>query len=336
MISRLLSTIAFSFVLSAFAAAQDITSVSPSSATIGSTVTISGSGFGTSKPTVFLSSAATGTKKFAFKVSTFSDTEIVGTVSAGVAGSFDVNVKTKTSTILEATALTLVAPTITSFSGSSAAPGAGMTLHGKLLGPKKGKLLVNGKSAKVTAWSDSSVVFTLATNLPNGPVDVVISNKIGSDTADDAFTITGSNVKLGKEFMSATISGDGFKSAANSLGGQTVVAGGFSQVQGSVGSNPNRALTMQFPFVGGTTPTPSTFTTANFGTFLTYTRTTLNGLVPSIKIWSSAGSQDLQIKADAFSGGQVKILFSGTLKNNQGEPDVVITQGECIVTLKLQ
>jgi len=336
MLSRFLSTIASSVVLCAFAAAQDITSVSPATATIGSTITITGNGFGTSKPVVFLSSAATGTKKFAVKVSTFSDTEIVGTVNAGVAGSFDVNVKRQANTIIETSALTLAAPTITSFSSSSAAPGAGITLNGTLLGPKKGKLTVNGKPAKVTAWSDGSVVFTLATNLPNGPVDVVISNKIGSDSADDAFTISGSTVKLGKDFMSATIAGDAFKSASNTLGGQTVVAGGSSQVQGSVGSNPNRAITMLFPFVGGTTPTPATFTGANFGTQLIYTRTTLNGFIPTIKIWSSAGSQDLQIKVEAFSGGQMKITFSGTLKNNQGEPDVVITNGECIVTPNVQ
>src|SRR6185436_13964803 len=83
---------AFAFAGSTFA--QNITEATPTSAAVGTTLTITGTGFGTAKPKVQLFDTATS-KKYALKVVDNSDTVIHATITKAVEGDLQLQVIVK-------------------------------------------------------------------------------------------------------------------------------------------------------------------------------------------------------------------------------------------------
>lgn len=173
------------------ARAQSVTTVAPTNGALGATLTITGTGFGTAKPAAALIHNSTG-KKTALKVTAFSNTEITAIFSApAVAGIYDVQVDPAGSAaaFLKDDAFTVESPSIAAFNPTTAFPGDSITLNAQFLGTKKGKIVVGGKNAPITAWSDSNAVFKMPPSLKAGVFDVTVSNASGADGADDALTI---------------------------------------------------------------------------------------------------------------------------------------------------
>jgi hypothetical protein len=193
------------------ALAHDITDVSPASGSLGTSLTITGTGFGTKKPSVFLTSPETGTKIYKLKVTSSTDTTIVATVTKGVLGSFDVNVEVAKLTVTSADAFSLVMPSVTGGQTATADIGATLTLAGTDFGTKKGKLAVAGKNAKVLTWTDTSVSYVVPSTVPNGPVVVYLSNKLGGTAVSAYLTVTGSSAVFGKDKATGTIGKKKFK-----------------------------------------------------------------------------------------------------------------------------
>ena len=191
--------------------AHDIADVSPASGSLGASLTITGTGFGTTKPSVFLTSPETGTKVYKLKVTSSTDTTIVATISKGVPGSFDVNVEVAKLIVTSADAFSLVTPSITPGQTATADVGTTLTLDGSNFGTKKGKLAVAGKNAKVLTWTDTAVTYVVPTTVLNGPVVVYVSNKLGGKAVSAYLTVTGSSAVFGKDKATGIIGKKKFK-----------------------------------------------------------------------------------------------------------------------------
>ncbi|MBL8694998.1 MAG: IPT/TIG domain-containing protein [Planctomycetes bacterium] len=177
--------------LSGSALAQSVTEVAPTNGAVGTTLTITGTGFGSAKPAAALIHSTTG-KKTVLKVTAFSNTQITATLSAAaVSGIYDLQVDPAGSApaFQKDDAFTVESPSITAFNPTTGFPGDSITLTAQFLGSKKGKILVGGKSAPITAWSNTSAVFKMPPSLKAGVFDVSVSNGSGADNADDALTI---------------------------------------------------------------------------------------------------------------------------------------------------
>ena len=167
------------------AAAPILTSLSPTSGTVGTSVTIAGANFGATKGTStvkFNGTTATPT--------TWSASSIVVPVPSGATtGNVVVTVGSVASNGLTFT-VAAVAPTLTSLSPTSGAVGTAVTLTGTNFGATRGTSTVtfNGTSATPTSWAASSIVVPVPSGAATGNV-VVTVNGVASNAS--FFTVTG-------------------------------------------------------------------------------------------------------------------------------------------------
>jgi hypothetical protein len=138
--------------------------ISPEEGTYGTVLTITGAGFGTKKGKVLFDTTA-------LKVIDWNDTVIHASVSKiFLPGGFDVTVVTKTKGAPPLTVtdyFTVKKPEIDPVSDQA---GPSIAIAGKFFGTKKGKVYVDGKAAKVTAWHMDTVtgVSTATFTVPKG------------------------------------------------------------------------------------------------------------------------------------------------------------------------
>jgi len=148
-----------------------ITSVSPSSASVGATVTITGTAFG----------AVQGSSTVTFggvaaPVSGWSNNSITVAVPAGATtGPVVVTVAGQASNSV--TFAVLLPPTITSVSPSSGIPGQSITIAGSNFGITQGSSTVtfNGVAAAAISWSATSIVATVPATATTGPIVVTVA-----------------------------------------------------------------------------------------------------------------------------------------------------------------
>jgi len=163
-------------------AAPSITSLSPTSGAVGASVTIAGSGFG--------STQGSSTVKFngtTATVTSWGSTSIVVTVPSGAAtGNVVVTVSGTASNGKSFTVL--ATPSISSLSPTSGAVGASITISGSNFGSTQGSSTVkfNGTTATVTSWGASSIAATVPSGATTGNVVVHTS---GVDTNGVSFTV---------------------------------------------------------------------------------------------------------------------------------------------------
>ena len=156
--------------------APSLTSLSPTSGVVGTSVTINGTNFGSTKGSstvTFNGTAATPT--------TWSSTRIVVPVPAGAStGSVVVTVNGLASNSLPYTVL--IAPSVTSVNPSSAQAGAVVTIAGAHFGATKGSSTVtfNGTPATPTSWSDTSIAVPVPGPATSGNVVVTVGSLVGN------------------------------------------------------------------------------------------------------------------------------------------------------------
>ena len=146
-----------------------ISSVSPSSAAVGASVTIAGVNFG--------SSQGSGTVKFngtAATVTSWTASSIVATVPSGATTG---NVVVYASGVNTNGVSFTVLPGITGLNPSWGAVGTPVTITGTSFGSTQGTSTVtfNGVAATVTSWSSSSIVTTVPSGATTGNVVVTVS-----------------------------------------------------------------------------------------------------------------------------------------------------------------
>lgn len=290
--------VSFVFVASLALAQVSVTQVTPNSSTTGLDVTIDGTGFDTAKPSVSLTTSGSS-KKYTLKVKTFSSTQIVATVGTVVAGTFDVNVKVKTNIGSLASGLTIATPSFTNMSPTTAAPKDTVTITGDFFGTKKGKILVNGKSAKVLTWSNTQITFEMP-KLASGSYAVVIDNKIGQAQAGSITSNVPPAPISGADRLEVTANGAKIKTTGVFLNGTHSTATHLNII---VGANPgaqgkNVQMSFVYDLTNGTVPT--TYNTGQGSVLIQFTD--VNG--GNASTWLSA------------LGGTYKVTITGRTANS--------------------
>jgi hypothetical protein len=147
-----------------------VVSLSPTSAPVGATVTITGTGFG----------GAQGNSTVTFggvpaAVSAWSNNTITVTVPTGATtGPVIVTVAGRTSNGVTFTVL--LPPTISSLNPNSGIAGQAVTIGGTNFGAMQGtsRVTFNGTTAAATSWSTSNIVATVPAGATTGPVVVTV------------------------------------------------------------------------------------------------------------------------------------------------------------------
>jgi len=188
-----------------------ISNLNPTSAPVGTTVTITGTNFGSTQ----------GTSTVAFNqtpaaVTSWSATSIAVTVPSGATnGNVVVTVGGFASNSVNFT----VTPSITSLNPTSGSVGTPVTITGTNFGSTQGTSAVtfNQTSATVTSWSPTSIATTVPSGATTGNVVVTVSGFASNGvtftvTAGSAPTISSLTPTSGAAGMAVTIAGTNFGS----------------------------------------------------------------------------------------------------------------------------
>ncbi|MGD0918767.1 MAG: IPT/TIG domain-containing protein, partial [Thermodesulfobacteriota bacterium] len=162
--------------------------ISPDEETIGTEITITGSGYGTTKGKVLVGTAA-------LKILEWTDSTIRGLLSkALLPDTYDITIQPKgASPIVLPGSFTVKPPQIDSMSSSSGSDGDNIAIYGSFFGTKKGKVTLGGKKCKVISWAmdsktgESEIKFLVPKGLSLGTKELKVINSVGSDTGN--FTV---------------------------------------------------------------------------------------------------------------------------------------------------
>ena len=162
--------------------------VNPQEGTIGTEITIRGSGYGIKKGKVLIGTVS-------LKILEWTDTQIRGLLSKALPpDTYDVTIRPpKASAIVLPDSFAVSAPAINNVDPTSGSAGDTIAISGYLFGTKKGKVTLGGKSCKVTSWTMggvyefSEIIFIVPKGLTSGTKELKVTNGVGSDTT--TFTI---------------------------------------------------------------------------------------------------------------------------------------------------
>jgi IPT/TIG domain/Bacterial Ig-like domain (group 2)/Galactose oxidase, central domain len=321
----------FLVATSVVAAAPSITSLTPTSGAVGASVTIAGSGFGStqgSSTVKFNGTTATittwGASSIVAKVPTGATTGNVVVTVSGVASNG------KSFTVLPT-------PSITSLSPTSGAVGASVTIAGGNFGSTQGTSTVkfNGTTATVTTWGASSIVAAVPSGATTGNVIVntsgVNTNGISftvlaapsitsltptSGAVGASVTIAGSN--FGATQGSSTVKFNGASATVTTWSATSIVATvptgattGNVVVHASGVDSAGKAFTVvAAPSITSLSPTSGavgasvTITGSNFGSTQGSSTVKFNGTTATITSWA-AGSIVTKVPTGATTGNVV-------------------------------
>ena len=157
------------FAGAAHGAGPSITSLSVTSGPVGTSVTITGTGFGTSSGNNVKFNGTTAT------TTSWNSTSIVTTVPSGATTG---NVVVTVSGVASNGKSFTVIPHITSLSISSGAVGAAVTITGTTFGTSSGNnVKFNGTTATTTSWNSTTIVTTVPVGAATGNVIVTVSGQ---------------------------------------------------------------------------------------------------------------------------------------------------------------
>jgi fibronectin type 3 domain-containing protein len=224
--------------------APSISSLNPTSGPIGSQVTITGTNFGATQGSNFVSTSAGSAP-----VISWSNTSIVITIPTSLAGfantMISVSVNQLSSNQVNFGILSV--PNITSLNPAFGPVGVSVTISGANFGATQGTSTVsfNGVPATPTSWSATSILVPVPTGATTGPLVVNVG---GSATNGVSFTVTpsisGLNPASGPAFSSVTVTGSNFGA---SQGASTVTFGGIGVAPTSWSNSSFVVIVPNFP-----------------------------------------------------------------------------------------
>jgi hypothetical protein len=194
-------------------AVPNISSVSPATATAGTQVTVTGTGFGSSQGngSVWLGSTIGS-------VVSWSDTQVIANVATGsTTGIAQIQQAGISSNSLP---FTVITPIISSITPASGLPGTSVTISGTGFGTAQGtgQIWLGTAPGVVTSWSDTQIIAAIAAGSATGTAQVlqagVVSNAV--PFAVNTPSITSITPTSGVSGTSVTITGSGFGSAQGS------------------------------------------------------------------------------------------------------------------------
>ncbi len=314
-----------------------ITSISPSSAPVGTSVTIAGSGFGASA-----GSSVASFNNTTAATTAWTSTSIQATVpSAASSGPVTVTVGGARSAGYP---FTVQAPTIYALEPMSGAPGTVVTLTGSGFETQQGasSVTVGGVAASPTIWNDNRIVFSVPTLAISGPVVVSVN---GKPSAGVTFSVTpppavtslapasglpGSLVSIAGTNLSTagTVTFAGVPASVKSWTTtgivaavpQTAASGNVVVDVFGVRSNgmpfavsPAPVITALTPAVGAAGQTVAVSGSA-FGASEGISTVTFNGLLARVNSWSDT-ALSVVVPRDT-STGQVNVRVAGRPSNN--------------------
>jgi hypothetical protein len=319
-------------VLVAAALAAESGAVSPAEGTVGTTVSVTAADAGTVKPKVSIRAVGTR-KKRPLRVTEFTTNSVSATVLSGKAGTYDVVLDTKNGTDEEfAACFTIRTPDAESVMPAAANPQQTVTIVGAYFGTKKPSVKIGRKVAKVTTFTDAGIGFTVPTTLANGTYDVVVKNKVGTDTLVGALTIRNSTVGLvpikGAAKFTATVNSTAYAGGGPDIPANEAVSCSFreglgtivfssraSRTSGEITTQQDLAFEVNADLNDGVFPKTLTATTA------TYSRSEIGTTMPT------AGNYDLvqsggmvNVTISRYVGGRIEASFSGTINKTGGAP----------------
>ncbi|MGB7154128.1 MAG: IPT/TIG domain-containing protein [Candidatus Acidiferrales bacterium] len=207
-----LSTATFDNVSVIIGTTPVVTGILPDLAGIGTSVTITGSNFGSTQGT----SAVSFNGVTATSITSWSNNQIVAVVPAGAAtGPVAVTVNSIQS--IANPTLTILNPVITSVAPPAAEVSGEVTITGSGFGNYigAGQVEINGVSELANSWSNTSIQFDVGSTTTSGPLTVVvqgISSNSVSFTVLTPLSITGISQISGSPGDTVTITGTGFGS----------------------------------------------------------------------------------------------------------------------------
>jgi hypothetical protein len=278
-----------------------ISSISPTTARAGDSITINGTNFGATQGTgvVWLGSKNAGS------IVSWSNTQIVATVASGATSGV---AQVKQSGVWgNQVPITILTPTISSVSPTTARAGDSITITGTNFGATQGTgaVWLGSKNAgSIVSWSDTQIVATVASGSVTGTAQVqqggvwanygtftVLTPTISSVSpttarAGDSITITGTNfgttqgsgqVWLGSKYAGSIVSWSDTQIVATVASGSVT---GTAQVQqGGVWANYG-TFTVITPVLSNISPT-----SGPVGTQVTFTGTGFGATQGSGKVW---------------------------------------------------
>jgi len=193
-----------------------VTGVSPLLGGIGSSVTITGSNFGSSQGTSTL--AFNGAA--ASSISSWTNTQIVAVVPVG-ASTGPVAATVNSIQSPSSPTFTVINPVITSITPPAAPPSSVVTIAGSDFGGDTGfgiqfiggQVFFNGVAGQVISWSPTGISVQVPTGATTGPVTIVENGVTSSGfafTVLEALTVTGLSPTTGSVGSTVTITGTGF------------------------------------------------------------------------------------------------------------------------------
>src|SRR6266699_1303943 len=289
---------------SVLAAGPTISSLSATSGAVGASVTINGSGFG--------SSQGGSTVKFngtTASVTSWSTTKIVATVPSGATtGNVVVNVGGVNSNGVSFTVVP--APSISSLSITTGAVGAAVTVTGSNFGSSQGSGTVkffNGILATVTSWSATSIAVTVPRGATTGNV-VVFASGVNSNgvsfTVVPALSISSLSLTTGAVGAALTITGKNFCSPQ---GSGTV---SFNGTAATVGSWSATSIAVTVPS-GATTGNVVVFASGVNSNAVSVTVVPAPSIT-SLSITTGAVGAAVTITGTNFGSTQGTVSFNGT------------------------
>ena len=207
-----LATATFDNVSFSPGATPNVTALSPYTGGVGTTVTITGTDFGSSQG----SSTVSFNGVNATSITSWGSTSIVAVVPNGVPGGAGPVVVTVGSSPSNATVLfTAFDPLITEASPPAAPPFGLVTVNGSGFGAiqNSSTITFNGIAAPVQSWSDSSISTQVPASASTGPIVVTAGGYASpgfSFSVIEALSITGINPTSGNVGTAVVISGAGF------------------------------------------------------------------------------------------------------------------------------
>jgi hypothetical protein len=318
-----------------------ITSLTPSSGAPGISVTVVGTGFGSTTGTVTFNGQAA-------VIGTWSDSSITVTVPNGATTG---NVVVSNGGLQSGGAAFTVSPVITSVSPTSAEPGSSITIAGLNFTATTGAVTFNGLPASITTWSSNSISAQVPNVATSGNI-VVTAGTLQSN--GQAFSVIGPAItsltpSSGAPGISATVAGTGFGSATGTVtfNGQSAVVSTWSDtsitVTVPIGATTGNVVVSNgglqsggtgftvAPVITSVAPVSaepgSSITIAGSNFTATTGAVTFNGLSSVINSWANT-SINVQVPNGVTSGNIV--VTAGTLQSN-GQPFTVL--GPAITSL---
>ncbi len=288
--------------------APRITSISPSSGSVGTNVTINGSGFQSAMGNglIFFGNGFQATA-----IVSWSDTQIVVTVpSKATTGAVSVRASNSVFSNQDVV-FTMANPVVTSVTPSTGPTGTQVQINGTGFGATQGGSMVgfNNVAAAVVSWSDTQIVAVVPAAAISGPVQITEGGVISSPNIYfnvPAPVLNSIAPAIGGSGNPVTIAGTGFQASQGGASGVSFSGGG----QAAIKSWSDTQIVAVVP-VGTTTGSASV--TVNYvpGNYVVYTvpPQTITGISPT----SGPVGTSVTVTGVAFGGtqGTSVLSFSG-------------------------